>query len=123
MFYAKSKSDEIKANIEEILPEILQLYNESEQLYQQQTLNKLALKSIIPLAVLTKVNSELTTIKEENNIQLISEFNQLISNNIKEEPAPFIYERIGQKFCFVFVFLGSNFLVLNKSENLQSMSL
>ncbi len=103
MFYAKSKSDEIKANIEEILPEILQLYNESEQLYQQQTLNKLALKSIIPLAVLTKVNSELTTIKEENNIQLISEFNQLISNNIKEEPAPFIYERIGQKFMYYFI--------------------
>jgi len=103
MFYAKSKSDEIKASIEEVLPELLHLYNESEKLYKQYTLNQLVLKSIIPLAVLTKINSELSSIKEENNIRLISEFNQLISNNIKEEPAPFIYERIGQKFMHYFI--------------------
>ena len=103
MFYAKSKPEEVKNAIEEILPKLIELYTESEELYQQFTLNSLALKSIIPLAVLTKINSELTTIKEENNIRLISEFNQLISNNIKEEPAPFIYERIGQKFMYYFI--------------------
>ena len=103
MFYAKSKSDEIKTSIEGILPELLQLYDQSEKLYQNYTLNQLVLKSIIPLAVLTKINAELSTIKEENNIRLISEFNQLISNNIKEEPAPFIYERIGQKFMHYFI--------------------
>ncbi len=103
LFYAKSKSNEIKSTIEGLLPELLQLYNESEQLYEQYILNQLVLKSIIPLAVLTKINSELSTIKEENNIRLISEFNQLISNNIKEEPAPFIYERIGQKFMHYFI--------------------
>jgi len=103
LFYAKSKSDEVKSIIEEILPELLQLYTESEKLYEQFTLNQLVLKSLIPLAVLTKINAELSTIKEENNIRLISEFNQLISNNIKEEPAPFIYERIGQKYMHYFI--------------------
>ena len=103
MFYAKSKPEDVKTEIEEILPKLIELYNESEELYQQFTLNSLALKSIIPLAVLTKINAELTTIKEENNIRLISEFNQLISNNIKEEPAPFIYERIGQKYMYYFI--------------------
>jgi len=102
-FYTKSVSDDIKTTIESVLPELLSLYEESETLYQQFTLNKLALKSIIPLAVLTKINSELTSIKEENNIRLISEFNQLISDNIKNEPAPFIYERIGQKFMHYFI--------------------
>ena len=103
LFYAKSKPDEVKSIIEEILPELLQLYDESEKLYEQFTLNQLVLKSLIPLAVLTKINAELSTIKEENNIRLISEFNQLISNNIKEEPAPFIYERIGQKYMHYFI--------------------
>jgi ATP-dependent exoDNAse (exonuclease V) beta subunit len=103
LFYAKSKSDAIKSAIEGILPELLQLYTESEKLYEQYTLNQLVLKSLIPLAVLTKINAELSTIKEENNIRLISEFNQLISENIKEEPAPFIYERIGQKFMHYFI--------------------
>ena len=101
--YAKSKPDAIKSSIEEILPELLKLYNESELLYQQFLRNRLVLKSIIPLAVLNNINQELTSIKEDNNIRLNSEFNQLISDNIQDQPAPFIYERIGQKFTHYFI--------------------
>ena len=103
LFYAQSKSEDIKTAIEEILPELLALYLESESCYQEYLLHKLALKSVIPLAVLTKVHAELTTIKEESNIRLITEFNQLISDHIKDQPAPFIYERIGQKFMHYFI--------------------
>ena len=102
-FYAKSKSEDIKNTIEGILPDLLSLYAESEQLYQQFLMNKLALKSIIPLAVLNHINLELTEIKEENNLRLNAEFNQLISDNIKDQPTPFIYERIGQRFMHYFI--------------------
>ena len=102
-FYANSKSDDIKNLIEEILPELLVLYMQSEKLYQQLLMNKMVLKSLIPLAVLNRINLELTEIKEDNNIQLNSEFNQLISDNIKDQPAPFIYERIGQRFMHYFI--------------------
>ncbi len=102
-FYAKTKSDDIKTTIEEILPELLSLYAESEKLYQQYTLNKLVLKGLIPLAVLNNINSELNSLKEDNNIRLNAEFNQLISENIKNQPAPFIYERIGQRFMHYFI--------------------
>ncbi|WP_233890432.1 UvrD-helicase domain-containing protein, partial [Tenacibaculum piscium] len=64
-FYAKSKSASIKNAIEGILPELLSLYMESEKLYQQFLMNRLALKSVIPLAVLNYINLELTHIKEE----------------------------------------------------------
>ena len=63
----------------------------------------MTLKGILPLAVLNHINSELETIKEENNIRLNAEFNQLISDNIKDQPAPFIYERIGQRFQYYFI--------------------
>ncbi|WCC45077.1 hypothetical protein PJW08_02210 [Tenacibaculum finnmarkense] len=76
---------------------------ESEKLYQQFLMNRLALKSVIPLAVLNYINVELTNIKEENNIRLNAEFNQLISDNIKDQPAPFIYERIGERFMHYFI--------------------
>ena len=102
-FYAKSKSDDIKTAIEGILPELLRLYTESEKLYQQFLMNNLALKSIIPLAVLNNINQELSHLKEENNLRLNAEFNQLISDNIKDQPAPFIYERIGQRFMHYFI--------------------
>lgn len=101
--YAKSKSDDVKTSIEAILPELMRLYSESEELYRLFLKNKFALKSIIPLAVLTNINQELNTIKEDNNIRLNAEFNQLISDNIQDQPAPFIYERIGQKFMLYFI--------------------
>uniref|UniRef100_A0AB33KVK2 UvrD-like helicase ATP-binding domain-containing protein n=1 Tax=Tenacibaculum sp. Pbs-1 TaxID=3238748 RepID=A0AB33KVK2_9FLAO len=102
-FYSKSKSEDIKSAIEGVLPKLLSLYTESEKLYQQFSMNKLALKSIIPLAVLNNINQELTHLKEENNLRLNAEFNHLISENIKDQPAPFIYERIGQRFMHYFI--------------------
>ena len=41
--------------------------------------------------------------QKENNILLISEFNNLISENIAEQPAPFIYEKIGNRFKNYFI--------------------
>ena len=79
------------------------MYSDSELLYQQLIQTKLILQSIIPLAVLNHINKELNTIKEDNNIRLNSEFNQLISDNIQDQPAPFIYERIGQSFMHYFI--------------------
>ncbi len=102
-FYAKSKPEDIKIAIEEILPPLLELYTESEKLYQQYTLNGLVLKSLIPLAVLKHINNSLNELKVQNNIRLNAEFNQLISEQIRNEPAPFIYERIGEKFRYYFI--------------------
>jgi len=105
--YAAKASPETKFLIDDLTPGLKSLFLESKEYYNQNynsyILNKLALKSLIPLAVLTKINSELTNIKEESNTRLISEFNQLISENIKGQPAPFIYERIGQKFMHYFI--------------------
>ena len=102
-FYAKSKSADVKTTIEDILPVLLELYSESESLYQEYTKNNLVLKSLIPLAVLKHINHSLNEIKEQNNIRLNAEFNQLISDKIKDEPAPFIYERLGEKFRYYFI--------------------
>ncbi|WP_299015752.1 UvrD-helicase domain-containing protein [uncultured Polaribacter sp.] len=102
-FYAKSKSAEIANTIDGLMPKIIVQFEESKTIYRQILMNNLALKSIIPLAVLNNINSELNHIKEDNNIRLNAEFNQLISDNIKDQPAPFIYERIGQRFMHYFI--------------------
>ena len=103
LFYSKSKSDSVKNAIESLLPELLNLYNQSEAFYQQKTLNNLVLNSLIPLAVLNFINTALQEIKSDNNILLNAEFNELISETIKNEPAPFIYERIGEKYKYYFI--------------------
>jgi ATP-dependent exoDNAse (exonuclease V) beta subunit len=55
------------------------------------------------LAVLSSINNSLQEIKSDNNILLNAEFNKIISDTIKNEPAPFIYERIGEKFRYYFI--------------------
>ncbi|MET2986643.1 UvrD-helicase domain-containing protein [Aureibaculum conchae] len=102
-FYAKSKSPDVKAAIDGVATELSSLYFESEKLYQQYTLNGLFLSNLIPLAVLSRINKTLNEIKEENNIRLNTEFNQLISKNLQDQPAPYIYERIGEKFKHYFI--------------------
>ncbi|EAR13871.1 ATP-dependent helicase [Polaribacter irgensii 23-P] len=105
--FAAKASPATKQAIEEISDRLRQYYLESKEVYNatfsDYLLNKITLKSIIPLAVLNNINTELNTIKEDNNIRLNAEFNQLISDNIKDQPAPFIYERIGQRFQHYFI--------------------
>ena len=41
--------------------------------------------------------------QKENNTLLISDFNSIISENISDQPAPFIYEKIGNKYNNYFI--------------------
>lgn len=105
--YAAKTDPAVKDQIDGIYDELKAFYEESKALflaeYKEYLMSKIVLKSIIPLTVLNNINQELTVIKEENNLRLNSEFNQLISENIQEQPAPYIYERIGQKFMHYFI--------------------
>ena len=56
-----------------------------------------------PLSILKHINSELEIIKKEKNIILISEFNKIVNNQIKNQPALFVYEKIGAKYKHFFI--------------------
>lgn len=101
--YKKTLDDSKKATIESILPEINTLYNAVKSLVFEHIFLKNALNNITPLSVLNAISQSLNTIKKEDDLLLISEFNSLISNEIKSQPAPFIYERIGEKFKHFFI--------------------
>lgn len=105
--YAAKTDAHTKSQIDEIYGDLKELFfaskNFQEQVGNQYYLCKLVLRNLIPLAVLTNVNQELQTIKEDNNLQLNADFNRLISENIQDQPAPFIYERIGQRFKYFFI--------------------
>lgn len=55
-------------------------------------------QQLYPMSVLVEMKSRLEVIKKERNILPIAEFNRIISTIVSEEPVPFIYERIGEKF-------------------------
>ncbi len=101
--YTKGQKQEVKAAIDEIADQLLELYREAEQRYEEYSLYDLILHNLVPLAVLSSIYRILEEIKTENNIRLNAEFNQLISEHLREQPAAFIYERIGEKFKYFFI--------------------
>ncbi|RLJ63199.1 ATP-dependent exoDNAse (exonuclease V) beta subunit [Lacinutrix venerupis] len=89
--------------IDRILPEIEILFHIIKKSVYQHKFLKAFYKNLTPLSVLTFINKELLDIKTEENKMLISEFNAIISKEIKGQPTPFIYERMGEKFKHYFI--------------------
>ena len=106
LFSGKSSTSS-KNSIENISEELKSFYYQSKKLYQEKfhnyILNQLIIESLVPLAVLDYIYKSLQTIKLENNLLLNAEFNKLISDSIKDQPSPFIYERLGEKFRYYFI--------------------
>ncbi len=101
--YPKRVTEDIASTINEIQPQIVSVFNQTKYNVFQLKFFKAIIKNITPLSVLSAINKEVETLKKEDNVILISEFNSIISNEIKEQPSPFIYERIGEKFHHYFI--------------------
>ncbi|GAA3593377.1 UvrD-helicase domain-containing protein [Flavivirga amylovorans] len=101
--YPKRVTDTIASIIEQIQPQIAASFHETKQLVFRLKFLKAFYKNITPLSVLNVINNELKALKAEQNKMLISEFNTIISKEIRNQPTPFIYERIGEKFNHYFI--------------------
>jgi len=101
--YNKTTPFEISRIIDSILPQIETSFLEIKNLVFDYKFLKNIYKNITPLSVLFEIYKTLLELKEEDNFLLISEFNSIISNEIKKQPVPFIYERIGEKFKHYFI--------------------
>ena len=88
--------------IEALIPELTRLLDETtrviHELLPQVNLFRLIDQNIFPLAVLSAIEQMMQEFRENENMVHISEFNKRISNIIGDEPVPFIYERIGEKY-------------------------
>ncbi len=91
------------ALIENIIPELLQIIDKVYKNFEKRDFYKAFLKNITPLSLLNTVSNELAKIQEEQNMLSISEFNAIIHREIQNQPAPFIYERLGEKYRHFFI--------------------
>ncbi|MDB0006755.1 UvrD-helicase domain-containing protein [Flavobacteriales bacterium] len=101
--WCKKEADEDKKSIIETNSAyLIQLFNQVQEHigkeYKNYVFNKLLSKNIYSIAVLNELSKELDQFKEENNVKHISEFNNAIAEIIRKEPAPFIYERLGERY-------------------------
>jgi len=91
-----------KALIEQVSAELTRLFHLIQQLSAESLLHykefRLIRRHLFPMAVLCELERVIDQLKSENSVLHISDFNRKISEIVAEEPAPFIYERIGEKY-------------------------
>lgn len=89
--------------IKSISGELLHLLSLAYRCYEKKDLYTAFLKNITPLSLLNSISDELQEIQKEQNILSIAEFNTIIHNEIQNQPAPFIYERMGERYRHFFI--------------------
>jgi ATP-dependent exoDNAse (exonuclease V) beta subunit len=100
---AINKTAKDRAIIENLIPEFLQILTKVYTAFEKINFYKAFLKNITPLLLLNTVSNELAKIQEEQNVLSISEFNAIIHREIQNQPAPFIYERLGERYRHFFI--------------------
>ena len=101
--YNKTASETVKDSIDTLHPELLLIFNQIRETHYRLSFLENAYRHIVPLTVLNAIQREVRKIQAENEQLSISEFNALISKEIKNQPAPFIYERLGEKYRHYFI--------------------
>jgi ATP-dependent exoDNAse (exonuclease V) beta subunit len=98
-----NKTAKDKVLIENLIPELLENLKRIYKNFEKRDFYKAFLKNITPLSLLNTVSNELAKIQSEQNILSISEFNAIIHREIQNQPAPFIYERMGERYRHFFI--------------------
>ena len=100
---AINKTAKDRTIIENLIPELIQILATVYKNFEKRDFYKAFLKNITPLSLLNTVSNELAKIQEEQNVLSITEFNSLIHREIQNQPAPFIYERLGERYRHFFI--------------------
>ncbi|CAM4091080.1 exodeoxyribonuclease V subunit beta [Flavobacterium antarcticum] len=100
---AINKTAKDRAIIENLIPQMLSQLQIIYEQFAQHDFYKAFLKNITPLSLLNTLSSKLADIQKEQNILSIAEFNAIIHKEIQKQPAPFIYERMGERYKHFFI--------------------
>jgi len=101
--YPKRASEASKIALDGIQAEIAEIFHASKKAYFQIEFLTEIKKNLVQLSLLNEINREVEEIKKDRNLVLISEFNPKISEQVKDQPAPFIYERLGERYQHYFI--------------------
>ncbi|HEY0031000.1 MAG TPA: UvrD-helicase domain-containing protein [Bacteroidia bacterium] len=101
-WYGGKISEKAKGDIDAVKSALLDCFNAIQIIkdndHSDYILFDLINKNIYSLAVLNEIEKLLNEYKQQNNILHISEFNKMIAKIVLNEPIPFIYERLGERY-------------------------
>ncbi|MCM4160154.1 DNA helicase UvrD [Antarcticibacterium flavum] len=101
--YAASVPQDKKDILDDRQQEIALLFDSSKTAIIRREYLRELFFTITPLSLLSEIASEMEHIKRERSLVLISDFNPTIAAQVKDQPAPFIYERLGERYRNYFI--------------------
>lgn len=106
-WYGAKTAVMIKDKIEEIRPELENFFHQIENIRTSES-EKIALYNILDrhiynLSLLGEIRKEFDALLRQNNQVHISDFNKKILEIVSQEPVPFIFERLGEKYNHILV--------------------
>lgn len=101
--YSKSVPQYQKDLVDEIAPKVLENLILINKQVGKLKLYREFLKNLTPLSTLNTIYQEILNIQKERNILSISEFNNIIHKEIKNQPVPFIFEKLGDRYTHFFI--------------------
>ncbi|MDY0015028.1 MAG: 3'-5' exonuclease, partial [Bacteroidales bacterium] len=104
---SKTTDSSIKSQIDKIAPFLTACYNEIraciEKDYSKFIIIHSVLDNIYPMAMLNEIKKAMDCIKMDEKTMHISETNNYINRIVSNEPVPFIYERLGNRYKYFFI--------------------
>ena len=104
---AKSARPFVVEAVEILKPQLADCYGHIEKIRLENSKQYFLYQQLIPhlyhLSLLNEIKEEFDRQLRENNRVHISEFNQKILKIVTEDPVPFIYERLGEKFNHILI--------------------
>lgn len=91
-----TKIENIQEELDRKRDEIATIYTSGE--FAGYLLKLAALKVAYSMGMLSRLARVAQQIKQEENLILINDFQSIIAEIVNESPAPFIYERVGERF-------------------------
>jgi len=91
------------ATAESIFSQVKDLFEKAANINDHLLLLTSIQKNISSISLINEVEKSLDSIKKDSNVLLINEFNTIISKNLQQQPANFIYERIGSRYNHYFI--------------------
>jgi len=95
--YNKTLNQAKKDCIDNLRPQLDSQFNKIRTKFHKISFLGRLRKSIVPLAVISEIQKEIEVLKTADSFLTINEFNELISKEIKKQPIPYIYERLGER--------------------------
>jgi ATP-dependent exoDNAse (exonuclease V) beta subunit len=99
----KAVKEPVRQKVNALSDTLQQYYDTIEKLKGEYMLMQAMGKHFYKLSVIHEINKELAAIKQEKNVVHISDFNKAIIHIVLQEPVPFIYERLGEKYNHILI--------------------